>query len=192
MSSREKILAAVRRNQPAARPLPEIPAFESTVDDPVSAYRIAVEQNAGQCRLLDNPGQVSEILRELLPDFTTVLSRVPGIAGTVSLEQFPAPVELAAVDVAILPVQLGVVENGAAWLDEAACGRRVLPFITQHLVLVLDRTALVPNMHEAYARIDPAATGFGVFIAGPSKTADIEQSLVIGAQGPRSLTVLLS
>lgn len=50
-------------------------------------------------------------------------------------------------------------------------------------------------MHAAYDRIAAleaaAAYGFSTFIAGPSKTADIEQSLVLGAHGPISLTVFL-
>ncbi len=70
-------------------------------------------------------------------------------------------------------------------------GQRVLPFITQHLVVLLDESSLVGNMTEAYQKIDIDQDGFGVFIAGPSKTADIEQSLVIGAQGARSFMVII-
>lgn len=192
MSSKERILAAVRRNQPAARPLPDIPDFAPVVDDAISAFRIGIEQNKGYCIPLDPTEDPLDRLRDVLPAFTNILSLVPEVKGNLNLDQFVDPVELVAVDLAILPAHLGVVENGAVWLDEAACGRRVLPFITQHLAVVLDRRELVANMHGAYARITPGDTGFGVFIAGPSKTADIEQSLVIGAQGPRSFTVLLS
>ena len=76
-------------------------------------------------------------------------------------------------------------------VEETAMGNRILPFITQELVLVLREEELVSTMHEAYQRIRINQEGFGVFIAGPSKTADIEQSLVIGAHGPVALTVLI-
>jgi L-lactate dehydrogenase complex protein LldG len=46
-------------------------------------------------------------------------------------------------------------------------------------------------MHQAYEQISSADYGFGVFLAGPSKTADIEQSLVLGAHGARGLVVFL-
>ena len=99
---------------------------------------------------------------------------------------------LAGLDVLVCPGELGVAENGAVWLGESGMGPRAAPFLTQHLVLVLDRSVIVPDMHAAYDSLDVAREGYGVFVAGPSKTADIEQALVIGAHGPRSLTVLLT
>ena len=82
-------------------------------------------------------------------------------------------------------------ENSAVWIQEAQIGLRVLPFICQHLALVISQKDIVPSMHEAYARIGEASYGYGVFIAGPSKTADLEQSLVLGAHGPHSLTIFI-
>lgn len=86
---------------------------------------------------------------------------------------------------------LGVAENGAVWLPLSRLRDRSQAFLADHVVIVLDRAAIVVDMHAAYARIDPRAEVFGTFMAGPSKTADVEQSLVIGAHGPRRVTVLL-
>ncbi len=64
---------------------------------------------------------------------------------------------------------------------------RSLYFIAQNIVIVINENEIVNNMHEAYEKLSFEKAGFGVFISGPSKTADIEQSLVIiGAHGPKS------
>jgi len=94
-------------------------------------------------------------------------------------------------DMVVIRGHTGVAENGAVWIDEHEMQIRKLPFLTSHLVLVLEKVSILPDMHEAYKQVDLEQTGFGVFIAGPSKTADIEQSLVIGAHGPIEHTILL-
>ncbi|MCK5211040.1 MAG: LUD domain-containing protein, partial [Cyclobacteriaceae bacterium] len=74
--------------------------------------------------------------------------------------------------IVVLNGQLGVAENGAVWIDEKDMRIRKLPFITSHLVLVLEKKNILADMHQAYDQVDLSNTGFGVFIAGPSKTAD--------------------
>jgi L-lactate dehydrogenase complex protein LldG len=96
---------------------------------------------------------------------------------------------LAEVEVLEIDGEFGVAENGAIWLTEEAMPHRVAPFICQHLVINVKK--IVPNMHAAYEELGKVKSGFGLFLAGPSKTADIEQSLVIGAHGARSLTVVI-
>jgi L-lactate dehydrogenase complex protein LldG len=95
------------------------------------------------------------------------------------------------VDLAILQGHFGVAENGAVWITDGLMGDRAIPFISQHLALVIQRNDIVPTLHEAYERIASYHYEYGTFIAGPSKTADIEQSLVLGAHGPKSLIVFL-
>ena len=87
--------------------------------------------------------------------------------------------------------KMGVAENGAIWVDETCFPERLLPFIEGKLVLLVDGNMIVRDMHDAYAAIDGKLQGFGVFISGPSKTADIEQSLVYGAHGAISLDVVI-
>jgi len=96
---------------------------------------------------------------------------------------------LTEVEVLEIDGEFGVAENGAIWLTEEALPHRVAPFICQHLVIHVQK--IVPHMHAAYEELKKPSSSFGLFLAGPSKTADIEQSLVIGAHGARSLTVVI-
>ena len=189
--SKEKILAAIRRNKPAATPLPEPPVFSVAPGEAVEAFLQMIESGGGRGVQLTATTAIGDWIKQHFSEATQMASTVPGITGQVDPTGISDPADLEKVDLAVLPGELGVAENGAVWVSEKTCIHRVLPFITQHLILVLDPRKIVSNMHEAYQRISTDETGFGVFIAGPSKTADIEQSLVIGAQGPRSLTVLL-
>jgi L-lactate dehydrogenase complex protein LldG len=104
----------------------------------------------------------------------------------------PAPRALAALDFALLRGELAVAENGAVWQVPRSPLERAAALLAEHLVLVVPETALVASLHDAYARIGAGESAFGWFLAGPSKTADIEQALVLGAHGPCAATVVLT
>ena len=202
MSARDAILAAVRRNQtvgaataPAPTPPPDLSALATAasrlgggVEDLLARFTAAVEA-AGGAVVEAERGGVEAAVRAAYPEAERVASRADSVPGTAPLDG--APHALADLDLFVCASACGVAENGAVWLPESAVGSRVAPFLASHVAVVVARSALVPTMHDAYARIEGGAEGFGVFVAGPSKTADIEQSLVVGAHGPVSLTVVL-
>lgn len=151
-----------------------------------------IGKSGGSVHLLEAGSNWEDLARKHYPDPQRVICRIPGSSmGNTDLDQIERLTDLHGLDLAILPAQIGVAENAAVWLSEKEMGQRVVPFIAEHLILLLDRKNIVANMHEAYNRVEIDDTGFGLFIAGPSKTADIEQSLVIGAQGPRTWLVLI-
>jgi len=125
---------------------------------------------------------------------TTIPSMKLGLASykdIIDIKKIKKPQELEDLDLLVLKGEFGVAENGAIWITDDHFPIRVLPFITKDLVLVIDKTDIVPYMHQAYNRLKDIDYNFGLFLSGPSKTADIEQSLVIGAQGALSLSVFL-
>ncbi len=115
-------------------------------------------------------------------------AEVVDLAGAETAENLH---DLATLDVVVARGIFGVAENGAIWVQTDSAALRAALVVTQHLIIVVSTSEVVPTMHQAYARVDLRASRYGVFISGPSKTADIEQSLVIGAHGPLSLTILL-
>ena len=194
MSSRDAILAAVRRQLPQSSPLPDFDGPWIHYSDPLAQFSQVLEMIGGRCVAVASESEIACELAKL-PPFTTArqtLSLVPGaLAGTVTLVQISDPHQLFDIDYAILPGEIAVAENAAVWVNDLHVTHRVIYFLCQHLALVVRLSDLVHNLHEAYERLSVTASPYGGFIAGPSKTADIEQSLVIGAHGPRSMTVFV-
>lgn len=192
MNSRDTILNKIRANRPQERvEMPTNIAFDVPFADSVARFSEVLTSIGGDVFIMNNISDFNWQMKYL--QASSIISFIPEITqGNIDINTIEDPHDLASLDLAILRGQLGVAENGAIWLDESNWGgHRVLPFITQHLIIVLEKSKIVNTLHEAYRRINIAEKGFSLFLAGPSKTADIEQSLVIGAHGARSLTVIL-
>lgn len=193
MSAREKILNAIASSQPS--PV-AIPAIDKRVlihySDVLVQFKQSLQNIGATIVEADHVSRVREALETMRLSEHFILNGVAAIGETDALlaQTLTAP-GLNVLYQAWLPGTLGVAENGAISLEDRHLPHRLLPFICEHLVLVLERSAIVPTLHQAMERISLHTNGFGVFIAGPSKTADIEQSLVIGAHGARQLTVYL-
>jgi L-lactate dehydrogenase complex protein LldG len=193
--SRASILEKIRANKPqrADKPLPDYIHFASIFDDATAKFTEVLRGIGGEVVAVENMDLLKKDYQNRFNTFKNVVCRVENLdLGVEEISLVNYGHDFADVEVAILRGQFGVAENGSIWVTEAEIGQhRVLPFITQHLVLVLEQDKIFKNLHEAYRELEISKTGFGVFIAGPSKTADIEQSLVIGAHGARSLVVYL-
>lgn len=194
MSSREKILQAISTNKPVfiEPPLMEIDKADTTPGEAIHQFIKTLEGIGGKALLVPDLDGIREDWKQSQQNDFYIVNTIP-VLGEVNKEisSSMSASSLEPVYKAYIEATLGVAENGAVWLYESQMKNRLLPFICQHLVVYLDAKTIVPTMHEAYQQIDVAKEGYGVFLAGPSKTADIEQSLVIGAHGARSLLVYL-
>ncbi len=194
MASRSEILDAVRRLHKPAADLPALDADWITYPDRIRQFAETLHGVGGLCLEVGDEQQLRDELNRLdqVKSAKKTCSLISNLlTGGVDLAAVADPHDLEDIDVAVVPGQFGVAENAAIWVTDESLRHRAILFIPQHLVLVVKRDEVLDNMHQAYERLRFEGRGFGVFISGPSKTADIEQSLVIGAHGPRSLTVFL-
>jgi L-lactate dehydrogenase complex protein LldG len=191
--ARGEILAAVRAARPAPVDAPDVRAAVQGFAPPGCdlAARFAHAAGVAGTQVIDAArDEVRALVRSLAGEEARVLSTLGGIEAGVDAPDDPRA--LRDLDLFVCGAELGVAENGAVWIASSRPAERAALFLATRVVVVLDAASIVANLHEAYARLDVAAHSFGAFVAGPSKTADIEQSLVIGAHGPKQLTLILA
>lgn len=192
MNSREKILTAINKNQPKGTSFPEVISFPPTHQNPIQQFQSVLTNIGGLVVEVSDWNKIKDHILLNFSESKRIVSTLTELSAITQITDYKNdPHLLEDVDLAILQGHFGVAENGAIWITEDQMGNRALPFIAHHLALVISRNEIISTLHEAYNRIGTTHFNFGTFIAGPSKTADIEQSLVLGAHGAKSLTVFL-
>ena len=192
MSTRNDILDNVKRHTSVKYDMPDLSDTKGiTYPDKIVQFVEISKGVGGDAVELKAGENINDIIRSLYPEAKTVVSDLKEITLTTSNpDSLDDPHLLNGTDLAIVRGEIGVAENGSVWIPQNV-KHKALYFIAEYLVIVLDKDAIVNNMHEAYRKIGSDQYGYGVFISGPSKTADIEQALVVGAHGAKGVTVIL-
>ena len=200
MASKEDILKKYRANVREKFDMPSLDDIKAiTYSDPLVQFIRMSESVGGQVLEVAEGRDLNELIRELFPDAKEIASNLSEITiATRNPDTVGRARDLNGTDVGIIRGKFGVAENGCIWIPQQMKEKAVC-FISENLVILLPKSQIVNNMHEAYARLSKGGDdtaqfddyGYGTFISGPSKTADIAQVLVMGAQAARSVTVLL-
>ena len=182
MSSREEILASIRQHTQTRYDKPDIADMKRlSYPDKIEQFCAISRAVGGTAVVLGEGEDVNAVIRRTYPDAMRIASVLPDIScATFNPDNLDDPKELDGTDVAVVKGEIGVAENGAIY------------FISEKLVILLDRNKIVDTMYDAYRELDGQEYQFGTFISGPSKTADIEQALVMGAHGARDVLVILT
>lgn len=190
MSRKEEILGRIREGITNRFEKPSLDDLQPIVyPDPLKAF-IASSEASGS-RVITPEGDLNQVITKLFPEAKIIASNLPEVSiANLNPDTVESAAALDGTDVGIIRGSFGVAENGCIWIPQSMKEKAVC-FISEHLVILLPKDQIVNNMHEAYRRIDMGKYGYGTFISGPSKTADIAQTLVLGAQAARSVTVIL-
>ena len=188
--NKEELLGKLRRNTMHQFDMPETSIdgikYENTIEQFIEmSHKVGsevIEAKAGE--------DLNELIRKAYPEAQVLASNVKGIKVYLNPDMVSEAQDLNGTDVGIVEGDIAVAENGCVWVPQTM-KERVVCFVSENLVILVHRDKIVNNMHEAYRRIHMTEYGYGCFISGPSKTADIEQALVMGAQAARGVTVII-
>lgn len=192
MSSKEDILKKYRANIREQFDMPDLSDIKAiTYPNPLMQFMNMTKSVGGNAIEVEKDCDINALIRELYPDAKEIASNLPEITiATRNPDEVGRARDLNGTDVGIIRGVFGVAENACVWIPQTMKEKAVC-FISEHLIILLKKSEIVNNMHEAYRRIQFNDYGYGTFISGPSKTADIAQVLVMGAQAARSATILL-
>ena len=188
---KQQILSKIRGSRWKSFDMPSFDALTPVAyDDKVQKFMETLEAVGGHAVLSEEGTDIDALVRSIYPEAVTVASSLPYINSDMNPDEIAEASALNGTDLGVVEGVLAVAENGCVWVPQTMKERAVL-FISERLIIIVDGNDIVNNMHEAYSRIQMPDYGYGCFISGPSKTADIAQALVMGAQAARDVTVII-
>ena len=192
MSTKEDILKRYIANIRQRFDMPDLSDIQAiTYPDPLAQFVKMSEMVGGHVIEMDSGRDINTLIQECYPEAKEIASNLPEVTiATRNPDTVGHAHDLNGTDVGVIRGMFGVAENGCIWIPQQMKEKAVC-FISENLVILLKKSEIVNNMHEAYRRIEFNDYGYGTFISGPSKTADIAQVLVMGAQAARSVTIFL-
>ena len=188
--NKEEFLNKLRANTTQQFDMPDMNINGIKYEDTIAQFISMTETSGGKVVNAKKDDDLNAIIREAYPDAKVIASNVSGIDASLNPDTVAEAQDLNGTDVGVVNGEVGVAENACVWVPQTMKEKSVC-FISENLVIILHKSSIVDNMHDAYKAIQMTDYGFGCFISGPSKTADIEQSLVMGAQAARSVTIIL-
>jgi len=191
MSSRDEILDNIKKHMPtSSTALPDINILHVTYKNKNKQFAKSLKSVGGDAFWLERQ-TIDEFIQKNYKDAKVITSTCKDVkCRTKYANKVRTPHALKDVDLAVIEAKFAVAENGAVWVKNENNKHRALYFLAKQLLIIVKKENIVDSMHEAYEQIEFSKSGYGTFISGPSKTADIEQALVIGAHGPTSASVL--
>lgn len=191
MTTQEDIIKKLKQSISTRYEMPRIELAALTYPDLTSQFIHISQFVGGDALELKADQDINSLIAGLYPEAKQIASNLPTISlATINPDNVDDPHQLSNLDLSVIEGEIGVAENGCVWIPQQV-RQKVIYFISEYLVILLDKNKLVSTMHDAYKLIEEKDYGFGVFISGPSKTADIEQALVVGAHGAKGVTVIL-
>lgn len=190
--NKEDLLAKIRANIHTTYDMPSFDDMKGVqYADPLKQFVEMSKTVGGKVVELEKGQDINEVIKNCYPDAKVIASNLPEVTiANRNPDTVAEANDLNGTDVGVVRGVFGVAENGCIWIPQTMKQKAVC-FISEYLVILLDRKKIVNNMHEAYQRVEFNSYGYGCFISGPSKTADIAQALVMGAQAARGVTVVL-
>jgi L-lactate dehydrogenase complex protein LldG len=191
MTARDDILEAVRSGAATAVELPNIPDFCSTPADLVEVFTAALARLDG--KVISQPSSgIQQWLSTAFPNARRIYSAAGEVTGTVDRAEFGDWSAPADIDVTVVRTPLGVAETGSILVTEKEIEVSTAAVLAEHLVVLLDPSDIVENLHLAYQNPAFQNSAYAVLLSGPSGSADIGGVTVHPAQGVTTLTVVLS
>lgn len=193
MSSKDSILQSIKKNTLAKHEMPSLKIDNPLqYEDKIQAFCDMSRTVGGDYHILQQGENINEVILKHYPDAKRIGSALPEVScATFNPNDVETAQELNGTDVAVVQGTVGVAENAAVWIPQIE-KHKALYFISEALVILVSKKNILTNMHEAYQWLENQTYKFGVFISGPSKTADIEQALVFGAHGAQNVLVIIT
>jgi L-lactate dehydrogenase complex protein LldG len=198
--------AGSRAPQAKAEPRAWLPAVSPDAAAQLALFQKNCVQLKTDFRLVSGAEEAAKVLSELCREYSWSLAAThrnvlldPIVQSLdlelVYVEQRPEVAALEKASVGITGCDALVAQTGSILLTARSAGGRALSVLPPHHIVIAKTSQVVPDLPGAfdllYARYGENYPSFTTFITGPSRTGDIERILVLGAHGPRILTVIL-